>query len=327
VTELDEAISSVLLSRRVAGADLARSAAELSTMYRQGGGGRPRLSPAAVAAYLATRLPATYGAARRCFESVAGAMPGFEPARMLDLGAGPGPAVWAACEIWPSIAAVELLERDPAMIEVGQELAPKGAGRDGSWAWAADDMVARSRRSFGEAGCFDLVTAAYCLGELAPEVVSEVAMAAWRSCGGCFVVIEPGTPGGFALVRELRSRLIEAGASVAAPCPSEQPCPVRGDDWCHFAARIGRSALHRQLKGGARSFEDEKFSYLAVTRLPVARPAGRVVRRPVRRRRLVQLVACEGDRLSQVSVGQSQPGYRAVVDLEWGDGIGGHLPG
>ena len=42
-------------------------------------------------------------------------------------------------------------------------------------------------------------------------------------------------------------------------------------DWCHFTQRLPRSRAHKQIKGAELPFEDEKFSYVALTRAPVAR--------------------------------------------------------
>ena len=57
-------------------------------------------------------------------------------------------------------------------------------------------------------------------------------------------------------------------------------------DWCHFAARVNRSALHRRLKEGQLGYEDEKYSYVAAAATGhLARPAsGRIVRHPVFRK-------------------------------------------
>lgn len=41
---------------------------------------------------------------------------------------------------------------------------------------------------------------------------------------------------------------------------------MTGDNWCHFAVRVQRTRLHKALKGGDAPYEDEKFTYLVLTR-------------------------------------------------------------
>ena len=89
--------------------------------------------------------------------------------------------------------------------------------------------------------------------------------------------------------------LIGGGFRVAAPCPHQLDCPLAGGDWCHLPAHVERSALHRAVKGGELSYEDEKFSYVLATRLPVEPYAARVIRHPMIRKGLVGLPLCQAD--------------------------------
>jgi ribosomal protein RSM22 (predicted rRNA methylase) len=135
-------------------------------------------------------------------------------------------------------------------------------------------------------------------------------------------VVEPGTPRGYAAVLAARSRLTAAGWHVLAPCPQDGPCPVaaRPGDWCHFAARLDRTALHRRLKGARLGHEDEKFSYVLATRTDWGGARGRVLRHPVTRKGLVQLEVCDAEGSTQrVVVTKRDPiAYRAARDASWG---------
>ena len=51
------------------------------------------------AAYMAARMPACYAAVYKVLEEVSARLPAFAPESMLDFGAGPGTAVWAAQEV------------------------------------------------------------------------------------------------------------------------------------------------------------------------------------------------------------------------------------
>ena len=127
---------------------------------------------------------------------------------------------------------------------------------------------------------------------------------------------------GYLRIREARERLTAAGLRVVAPCPHSTACPIEpGADWCHFAARVSRSSLHRQVKGGTLPYEDEKFSYVAAARLEAPTGKARVVRRPQIRKGQVLLDVCAPDRgLARETVTKRQGArYRAARDTAWGD--------
>ena len=78
--------------------ELATAAAALSQRYRdeRRDGNAHVESDRDVLAYLAVRLPATYAASGASFSAIAEARPDFAPKTALDIGAGPGTALWAA---------------------------------------------------------------------------------------------------------------------------------------------------------------------------------------------------------------------------------------
>ncbi|MEO3852919.1 small ribosomal subunit Rsm22 family protein [Streptomyces sp. B8F3] len=168
-----------------------------------------------------------------------------------------------------------------------------------------------------------LVTVSYVLGELSEDVRRDVVAEAARSARGSVVVVEPGTPHGYRRVLAARQQLVDAGYEVLAPCPHSAACPMEGTaDWCHFAARVQRSALHRRVKGGELGHEDEKFAYVAAARIPAGKPApARVVRHPQLRKGQVLLELCTaGEGLARTTVSKRQgPRYRAARDVRWGD--------
>jgi ribosomal protein RSM22 (predicted rRNA methylase) len=168
--------------------------------------------------------------------------------------------------------------------------------------------------------------AAYVLGELTQARQEELVELALHTAP-VILLVEPGTPAGHRRILAARSRLLAAGYSVVAPCPHEVTCPLEvPGDWCHFGARVQRSALHRQAKGAQLSYEDEKFSYVAAARLDAGSgaadlPFGRVVRRPLLRKNLVVLDLCRSDgRNVSLPVGKSKgETYRRARKTSWGD--------
>src|SRR6202012_2459380 len=108
-----------------------------------------------------------------------------------------------------------------------------------------------------------------------------VADSMWTKTRDTLVIVEPGTPAGYAGIIAARAQLIASGAHVAAPCPHDRACPLQAPDWCHFAQRLPRSRAHMQMKGADVPFEDEKFSYVILTREPLALHPSRVLAPPM----------------------------------------------
>ncbi|MDG9716082.1 small ribosomal subunit Rsm22 family protein [Streptomyces sp. DH24] len=268
-----------------------------------------------VVAYAAYRMPATFEAVRSALTAFAAAVPGWTPGDHVDVGGGTGAATWAAAATWTGTRPVTVLDWAEPALALGREIAAANPDlRDVRWQRARIGTALALEST-------DLATVSYVLNELtAPDraaLVDAVATAA-----GSVVIVEPGTPDGYARVIEARDRLVADGFHVAAPCPHSAACPiVPGTDWCHFSARVSRSSLHRQVKGGSLAYEDEKFSYVAATRLPVAPVPARVVRRPQIRKGQVLLDLCEPDeRLDRRTVTKRHGDlYRAARDATWGD--------
>ena len=293
---------------------VAAAAGDLSTAYR--GDGTSRLGDARAAeAYAAVRMPATFAAGARAMSAGAERLPGFAPASLLDLGAGPGATSWAATAIWPTIESVVAVEPERAAIELGRRLAG-----DRDWSWRPGDAAAI------ELEPADVVATGYLLGELTPDARARVVDRAWAATRGVLVLVEPGSRAGFERILAARDRLIGAGARIVAPCPGEATCPVAASrtTWCHFLARLDRSPLHRAVKRAALSWEDEPFSYLVAARPSVvADPRPRIVLgRPRQRPGVVELRVCDDGRIETVVRSRRDgPAYRAARDLEWGDAI------
>jgi len=95
---------------------------------------------------------------------------------------------------------------------------------------------------------------------------------------------------------------------------------MEGSDWCHFAVRIDRSALHRDLKGARLGYEDEKYSYLVASREHARTPVARLVRSPRLHKGHVRLVVCEAAGLNERVVSRRDGElYRCARDARWGD--------
>jgi len=277
---------------------LKRAAAALSEAYREGKPTRVT-SDDQVNAYLVTRMPATYAAAHAALEQ----LPDLPINSVLDIGAGSGAATLAALKRFPGAREFSLIERDPSLADAAREFLPDAT------VLCSD---ATSMRDFPE---HDLVIAAYSLGEMQAGLAARL----WAAARVALLVIEPGTPRGAAQITQVREELLALGAHMAAPCPAAMRCPLSGDDWCHFAARVERTSLHRRLKDGDLGYEDEKFSYVAVTREPVELNGSRVLRHPKHHAGWIELELCtaSGTRHERATK-RDRERFRQARRAEWG---------
>jgi ribosomal protein RSM22 (predicted rRNA methylase) len=300
--------------------DLAARAAAQSQNYRAGGGSHSIRSQGDALAYAFTRLPATYAAAIAVFDAlrqIYDQVHDFEPRSLLDVGAGPGTAAFAAAEAFAGLTDIRLVEANTQMRQLGSALlaaatspALRAASYRGSLALPPATVPA------------DLVVASYVAGEVARGDIANFAQALWAATAQALVVIEPGTPAGYGRVIEIRSLLIAAGAHVAAPCPHEHDCPLVAPDWCHFAQRLPRSRDHQRIKGASVPFEDEKFSYVVLTRSPPRGIDARVLAPPRVTKSAVTAKLCTAQGVVTDSAARRDgDAYRRRKSWRWGDGV------
>jgi ribosomal protein RSM22 (predicted rRNA methylase) len=144
----------------------------------------------------------------------------------------------------------------------------------------------------------------------------------WTKTRDTLLVVEPGTPAGYARILALRAQLTEAGAHVLAPCPHERPCPLIPPDWCHFSQRLARSRAHKHIKGAELPFEDERFSYVVLTREPVAKRASRVLAQPTIGKADITAKLCTSNGVALAKIPRrDKPAYAAARHWRWGDAL------
>jgi ribosomal protein RSM22 (predicted rRNA methylase) len=311
--------------------DLAACAAAQSQNYRAGGGSQAIRSQGDALAYAFTRLPATYAAAIAVFNALNRAHDraadepndqavdragGIEPRSLLDVGAGPGTAAFAAAAAFGTLTAIRLVEPNAEMRRVGAALMAQAASpalRAASYLDALAEAVAAPA---------DLVVASYVVGELAPGERAGFAQALWAATAQALVVIEPGTPAGYGRIMQTRGLLVAAGARVAAPCPHERDCPLVAPDWCHFAQRLPRSRDHLQVKAAAVPFEDEKFSYVVLSRTAPRRRDARVLAMPrVTKSAVISKLCTAQGLVGDTAARRDRDAYRQRKSWRWGDGV------
>ena len=109
---------------------------------------------------------------------------------------------------------ITLVERDAALAAAARQWLPEAA------------LMVEDVTRITTLPPHDLVIAAYSLGEIAEAIAARL----WQAARVALVVIEPGTPRGYALILKVREQLLEAGACMAAPAPPRRrarwPCPT-----------------------------------------------------------------------------------------------------
>src|ERR1700722_4456370 len=121
--------------------DAAERAALISKTYRDGGSSGAIRSEADALAYALARMPATYAAVVASLNALCEIAPDFAPHSLLDVGAGPGTASWAAAAPFPSLQSFALLAANAALRALALDLA-KASTRLGDLNYRSGEALA-----------------------------------------------------------------------------------------------------------------------------------------------------------------------------------------
>lgn len=270
--------------------------------------------------YLLTRLPQTTLVLEEVLRSLQTIVP--EARHFRDFGAGPGNLVWALDALNWSYDSLQLIERDEPMRELGTALLAEAPHHETSklgWHVRLDEKVLQT---------VDVSVASYSLGEVQESLRKTIVSKLWKESRYGMVIIEPGTPQGFSVIRALRTQLIEEGAMIQAPCTHEQACPMTPKDWCHFKLNCKRPSFLKQTKNSTLGYEEENYSYVVAIKaceiseeaLSSARPYGRLVRPLLRRSGHVSLDLCTQTGIERITMSKKDGElYKECRKLSLGD--------
>jgi ribosomal protein RSM22 (predicted rRNA methylase) len=297
--------------------DAAERSAKISETYRAGGGSAAIRSEADALAYALTRMPATYAAVAASLNALCDVRPDFAPQSLLDVGAGPGTASWAAAQAFSRLTDFAALDANTALRALALELAGRSTRLSG-----IRYSHGEARPALANATAADLVIASYFVGEMDEAERAGLIELMWARTSDTLLIVEPGTPAGYVRILALRARLIAEGAHVAAPCPHDGECPLAATDWCHFSQRLPRSRAHKQVKAAELAFEDERFSYVALTRAPLPPRPSRVLAQPDVGKAEVTAKLCTSDGLVAAKIPRrAKADYARARRWRWGDGV------
>lgn len=280
--------------------ELTLAAKKLSDRYRRG---LPSSFETDVdrLAYLCTRLPATYAVIKRVFQERETPL-----TSVVDFGAGLGTSLWAL----PEATSIHLIERDSGLIALGKSLSNEGT-------WEARDFTTLEEIPSAQVYLFS-----YSLTEIDPKLYPSLIEKFFQSVEEEIIIIEPGTPAGFQRILALRSLFLKLGAHLIAPCPHHASCPMEGGNWCHFSERLPRTPWHRLLKKGEKGYEDEKYSYLIVSKKPFenCQRKKRILRIPDKRRGHILFELCTEEGIQKKIISKKEKeNYKTSKKLKWGD--------
>ena len=233
--------------------------------------------------YAVYRLPATYSAFGEALKHTL-ELYDQNIDSVIDVGAGSGSASLAASHLLPNIKNFTLLERNKYMMETGKTLHNFDYI---NYDLSKDNLDINA----------DIVVSSYVLNELDQNSRINAINKMWNMTNKMMLIVEPGTPEGFSLIREIRDYLISIGAHVIAPCTHMGVCL---NTWCHFSTRVSRSKLHKDIKGGDAPYEDEKYSYIAFSKSEVIPCKNRILRHPQINPGFIELEVCSKDGFKKI---------------------------
>ncbi len=265
-------------------------------------------------AYLLSRMPATYSVATAIIKKLTSMVRSEDIRSLLDLGTGAGAVIWSVLNSSLVLDKMTALDQDLNMLELAKKLTRYSSEPF----WQRVQWVQKNLNQDFEIETHDLVTISYALIE--QNNITFILDKLWYLSNKALIIIEPGTPKGFANILFARDYFIEKGGYIIAPCSHSSVCPMKNNNWCHFAERIERSSWQRSLKGASLGYEDEAYSYLIVTKFPVQQKGYRILSSPVKKSRHIILDLCVPYDIKKETVTRTQKiKYKTAKKKKWGD--------
>lgn len=289
------------------------AARQLSERYRAARDGSPLVqSPLDAFAYAAMLMPATYAQLYRALQISLARHDTSHWHSLLDLGSGPGTALWALHTLVPTVTERTAIERDSNFIAIARTLCAPLLGHT---TFVAHDITHAAPWS-----THDVVIIGHVLNELTVTQRAQVIANAWAATQHMLIIVEPGTSAFFDIIKEARRQLLDLGAQVVAPCTHNAPCPMVESDWCHFGQKIARPDFQRQARAVQIGWEEAKVSFVAVTKQPTPQAGQRIIHDPIVQKGAITLPVCGNDGLHTPSIRKrDKTAYAKARRAAWGD--------
>ena len=311
--ELKKTIDELLLKNKAN--EIIEDAKIISNRYRnnEGKGKRLLTKTNEAISYAISRMPATYAAVHKAVQQT---IENYDEdlQTLLDIGAGTGAAVWAINDIL-NIKNIKCFERENSMMNIGKQLMSKT--KLSNVKWEQLDILKEEIKENA-----DIVITSYMINELPESEKENVIEKLWNATNKLLIIIEPGTPVGFNNVLKIRNKLLKDGGYIVAPCTHQGECKISQNDWCAFYTRVFRSAIHKQAKNGELGYEDEKFSYIAFSKMSAKSDGARILRHPQIYKGYVNVKLCTRDGIQEKTYSKKDGDiYKKVRKLDAGEKI------
>lgn len=210
--------------------------------------------------------------------------------KVLDIGAGPGTAIFGGLGADLSIEEAVLCEESPFMQNVGRSLMNKMNFKT-SWVSTIDSVQ----------GKFDLIIAANVITEVKEKSNFVNKFLELLSNDGALLILEPGSYVATRSLMELRDFLLKSDPTLSPlfPCTHSDECPMLKNlpnDWCHGTIGNDRSRLIRDIDTltGFNKHRTKYSAFLAARNEDT--PSGfRVIGDPQKDRRGIHAMLCGKD--------------------------------
>lgn len=265
-------------------------------------------------AYSIIRMRATFAA---CNEALSQISDGEDIRCVLDVGSGTGAGI-LACYNRFGFSSIDAVELEAEMINLSKTI----IGKIDKDLLNKVNYISKDATKLDFNKKYDVVFTSYFLNELKKEdricLVKKLYDAATRY----LVIVEPGTPNNHKEMMEIKNIICSLGGRIVAPC-KRNDCPLLDtDDWCHFKTRVQRSSLGRELKGGTKGYEDEKYTFLVVLKDGKVKTnyTNRIIRDIVYGKGKVMVRVCTPNGIETKTISKSQKEmYKAIKNMKIGD--------
>jgi len=275
-----------------------------------------------VLAYLGMRVPATYAQILGALTAIEELVPSWKPKSLLDIGSGPGTAGWASMAVWPDLSEIVALDQDRDLISLGKQIITNAAIHT-DITWKNHDL--REGISYDDQQ-YDLVIIANVLNELSPASREKIIGQAYNKCKGVLVIIESGTPQGSQIIESAAQNLSKVGLLLA---PYLANSFVQDKDYyLHFPQRFIRPEFQRRVRqqmrddsAKASDWEEAKYSYVAISKIPAEKEAwGRCVGPVQTQKGFLEVPVLTKDAVAKIKVmKRNKEDYSIAKRLRWGD--------